>query len=156
MIKKTGTESCHPRIWYIDTTKNNSILKKEERKRNGMFIFVSNKKGGGKNGAKYKGFVVHWFRTCSFFFFFVSFLETISEQLIWRTLIIAEKRMFNTKISLSLLECNGWFTIFFFFFLLIQWRLSNELKKEIEIRHVLIMKRSLRGNFFFQFFTIII
>ena len=54
MIKKTGTESCHPRIWYIDTTKNNSILKKEERKRNGMFIFVSNKKGGGKNGEDFE------------------------------------------------------------------------------------------------------
>lgn len=60
---------------------------------------------------------------------------------------MAEKRMFNTKISLSLLECNGWFTIFFSFFIDTMTFIQRT-EKEIEIRHVLIMKRSSRGNFF--------
>lgn len=94
----------------IYTTEITRFSKRRKKQKRCVHLHI--KQGGEKNGAKYKGFVVHCFRTCSFFFF----LETISEQLIWRTLIMAEKRMFNTKISLSLLECNGWFTIFFFFF----------------------------------------
>lgn len=128
----------------IYTTEITRFSKRRKKQKRCAHLHI--KQGGEKNGAKYKGFVVHCFRTCSFFFF----LETISEQLIWRTLIMAEKRMFNTKISLSLLECNGWFTIFFSFFIDTMTFIQRT-EKEIEIRHVLIMKRSLRGNFF-QFF----
>lgn len=46
---------------------------------------------------------------------------------------MAEKRMFNTKISLSLLECNGWFTIFFSFFIDTMTFIQRT-EKEIEIR----------------------
>lgn len=143
MIKKTGTESCHLRIWY-SYDGNNSILKKKKETETVRSSLYQTRRG--KKWSEIQ-------RVCctllsNLFFFF--FLETISEQLIWRTLIMAEKRMFNTKISLSLLECNGWFTIFFSFFIDTMTFIQRT-EKEIEIRHVLIMKRSLRGNFF-QFF----
>lgn len=128
----------------IYTTEITRFSKRRKKQKRCAHLYI--KQGGEKMERNTKGLLYIAFELVLFFFF----LETISEQLIWRTLIMAEKRMFNTKISLSLLECNGWFTIFFSFFIDTMTFIQRT-EKEIEIRHVLIMKRSLRGNFF-QFF----